>query len=121
MVCGGYLVETLTLNLPLDCKEREEESVIWEGWEREEECGGWWEEGGREVARRLASPRTVDVSPFCSIIVMVPFVGVCCGDGVGMGSGEVEDEGGYGEGRENPCLANALRVDGGMQPTRGTE
>ena len=50
MVCGGYLVETLTLNLPLDCKEREEESVIWGGWEREEECGGWWEEGGRLLA-----------------------------------------------------------------------
>ena len=77
--------------------------------------------GGREVARRLASPRTVDVSPFCSIIVMAPFVGVCCGDGVGMGSGEVGDEGGCGEGGEDPRLANALRADGGMQPTRGTQ
>ena len=77
--------------------------------------------GGREVAHRLASPRTVDVSPFCSIIVMVPFVGVCCGDGVEMGSGEVGDEGGCGEGGEDPRLANALRADGGMQPTRGTE
>ena len=76
--------------------------------------------GGREVARRLASPLTVDVSPFCSII-MDPFVCVCCGDGVGMGRGEVGDEGGCGEGGEDPRLANALRADGGMQPTRGTE
>ena len=75
--------------------------------------------GGREVARTLASPRTVNVSPFCSI--MVPFVGVCCGDGVGIGRGEVGDEGGCGEGGEDPRLANALRADGGMQPTRGTE
>ena len=43
------LSTNLTLNSPLDCKEREE-SVIWGGWEREEECGGWWEEGGRLLA-----------------------------------------------------------------------
>ena len=80
-----------------------------------EECGGWW-----EVARRLVSPQIVDVSPFCSIIGMAPFFGVCCrdrwcGDGVGMGRGEVGDEGGCGEGGEDPRLANALRGDGGMQ------
>ena len=45
-------------------------------------------EGG---CSQTASPWTVDVSPFCSII-MDPFGGVCCGDGVGMGRGEVGDE-----------------------------
>ena len=77
--------------------------------------------GGREVARRLVSPRTVDASPFCSITGMVPFVGVGCGDGVGIGRGEVGDEGGCGEAGEDPRLANALRTEGGMQPTRGRE
>ena len=53
MVCGGPLTQggvfgvwlvlstNLTINLPVKCKEREEELVIWGGWEREEECGGW--------------------------------------------------------------------------------
>ena len=40
-----------------------------------------------------------------------------CGDGE-RGGGR---EGGCGEGGEDPRLANALRADGGMQPTRGTE
>ena len=74
-------------------------------------------EGG--CSQTCVSPDS-DVSPFCSII-MDPFVGVCCGDGVGMGRGEVGDEGGCGEGGEDPRLENALRADGGMQPTRGTE